>query len=134
MPTKGRGKAGTAFLEAVKDYYTLPPTRQDGEKSSLIFKSLRLRVSAMKMAVPKALWTAVAAATALLPLPLAHWPYESRAESGSCCYRSPKRFAHFHSQWRAAGSWESAVRMKGYFTASLLLRPYRRNATLRFAL
>ena len=39
--------------------------------------------------------------------PLAHLPYEPRAESGSCCYRSPRRFAHFHPQWRAEGSWAS---------------------------
>ena len=51
-------------------------------------------LAAMKIAVPKAPWTAVAAATAFLPPPLAHLPYEPKAEGGSCCYRSPRRFAH----------------------------------------
>ena len=45
----------------------------------------------------------VAAATALLPPPLARLPYDPKAESGSCCYRTPKRFAHFHRRWSAVG-------------------------------
>jgi hypothetical protein len=35
-------------------------------------------------------WSAVAAATAFSPL--AHFPYEPKAEGGSCCYRTPRRF------------------------------------------
>jgi hypothetical protein len=42
----------------------------------------------MKIAVPKAPWSAAAAATAFLPPPLAHLPYEPKAEGGSCCYRT----------------------------------------------
>ena len=39
------------------------------------------------------LWSAVAAATAFLVLAVARWRYEAKTESGSCCYRTPKRFA-----------------------------------------
>jgi hypothetical protein len=35
-------------------------------------------------------WSAVAAATAFVVLALAQVPYEPQAESGSCCYRTPK--------------------------------------------
>src|SRR5208283_466831 len=57
----------------------------------------------MKIAVPKALWSAVAAATAFLPPLLAPMPYAPKAEGGSCCYRTPRRSAHFHRRWRAPG-------------------------------
>src|SRR5208337_651297 len=52
----------------------------------------------MKIAVPKALWSAVAAATAFLAPPLANLTYEPKAEGGSCCCRTPRRFVHFHRQ------------------------------------
>jgi hypothetical protein len=43
----------------------------------------------MKILVPKAPLSAVAAATAFhLPF-LAPWSYETKAEGGSCCYRTP---------------------------------------------
>jgi len=47
----------------------------------------------MKMNVPKAPWTAVAAATAFRPR---FRPPMCKGKSGSCCYRSPRRFAHVH--------------------------------------
>jgi hypothetical protein len=61
----------------------------------------------MKILVPKASWSAVAAATAFLPPSLAPLPYEPKAESGSCCYRTPRRCAHFHHRWCVAGAWAS---------------------------
>ena len=49
-----------------------------------------LSASAMKISLPKAAWSSVAAATALLPGHVAHMPCEAIAEGGSCCYRTPK--------------------------------------------
>jgi len=43
------------------------------------------------MHLRKAPWTAVAAATAFPPLPIAPLPYDPKAEGGSCCYRNPRR-------------------------------------------
>jgi len=48
------------------------------------------------MDLREAPWTAVAAATALLPPPLAPWLYEPKTEGGSCCYRTPRRLC---PQW-----------------------------------
>src|SRR5208282_4294797 len=36
--------------------------------------------------------------------------------------RSPRRFAHFHVQWRAAGSWESVVSL--FYAARKKARDY----------
>jgi hypothetical protein len=47
-------------------------------------------------------WSAVAAATAFHPPPLAHLPYESKVEGGSCCYRSPKWLRHGYSRGSGA--------------------------------
>src|SRR5208282_4001472 len=58
--------------------------------------------TAMKMDVPKAPWTA-AARRRLCPRPR----YYFKAAPDR---RSPRRFAHFHVQWRAEGSCESVVR------------------------
>ena len=68
-------------------------------------------VSAMKITVPKAPWSAVAAATAFPGPALVRFPYEPRAEGGSCCYRTPRRCAHFYLRWRAHGSCESVVNL-----------------------
>ena len=40
-----------------------------------------------------------------------HHRAEPRRQSGSCCDRTPRRFAHFHPQWRAESSWVSVRRL-----------------------
>ena len=67
-------------------------------------------ISAMKIPAPKAPWSAVAAATALTYSAFAYVPYVPKPEGGSCCYRTPRRCAHFDLLWRAEGSWESVVK------------------------
>jgi hypothetical protein len=55
----------------------------------------------MKITLPDASWSVVAAATTFLPSLFAHLPYEPTAEDGSCCYRTPRRCALFHYRgWR----------------------------------
>ena len=54
------------------------------EQLSCPFKTSR------DLGVRAAPWSAVAAATALLVLALAPFPYEPQADGGSCCYRSPQ--------------------------------------------
>jgi len=61
-----------------------------------------LCASAMKMAVPKAPWTA-AARRRLCRRPC-------RDIKAASSRRSPRCFAHFHAQWRAGGSWKSVVK------------------------
>jgi len=77
----------------------------------------RIVCAVMKITVPKALWSAVAAATAFLPTPLAYLPNKPKAEGGSCCYRTPRRFAHSHRQRRAQGAWASVRKAKPCRTA-----------------
>jgi hypothetical protein len=55
------------------------------------------------MNMREAPWSAVAAATAFPPS-FAHLPYESKAEGGSCCYRTPRRLRHTY--FRESGTAE----------------------------
>jgi len=71
-----------------------------------------LNLAVMKIDVPKAPWSAVAAATAFLPSPHAHLPNGPKVEGGSCCYRTPKRFAQFHRKWCATGHGRLCGRLK----------------------
>ena len=106
--------------------------------------SLRLRASGMKIAVPKAPWTAVAAATAFrlrfmrkgtavvasTALRFRFMRKGARKKGGSCRDRSPRRCAHFHLPWRAPGSWESVVATT-FFTPSEPFRGARGEARRR---
>jgi len=58
----------------------------------------------LTMNMREALWSAVAAATAFLPLPDAHLPNEPKGEGGSCCDRTPRCLRHscFHDTGRSA--------------------------------
>ena len=79
------------------------------------------------MLLREALWSAVAAATAFLPPPLAPWPYEPQAESGSCCDRTPKRFAQIQKR-QLLGRDRPNMRTK----AITLLRQALRNPNAEF--
>ncbi|MGO8733882.1 MAG: hypothetical protein ACLQVM_13960 [Terriglobia bacterium] len=50
---------------------------------------------------PAITWSAVAAATAFLAIALARLRYETKAEGGSCCYRTPGPASRV---WRASTS------------------------------
>jgi len=52
-------------------------------------------------------WSAVAAATAFPAIALARLGYEAKAEGGSCCYRTPRRFAQ--SQAMTCHKWAGEV-------------------------
>ncbi len=58
-----------------------------------------LPFAAMKMPVPKAPWSAVAAAPALGLRSIRRGRKIQRRKGGSCCYRTPRRCAHFNAKW-----------------------------------
>ena len=115
---------------------------REGVRASIF--SLPLRASGMKIAAPKAPWTAVAAATAFrlrcmrkgtavvaaTAFGLRCMRKAARKKGGSCRDRSPRRCAHFHLPWRAPGSCESVVETAS-FTPSEPFRGARGEARCR---